>query len=66
MPLQTAIVLDLVTMTALSHHPIPTNTQTRHSAPVSVWCKSARFLILLTLCQMGVFSPHRKRAGGAS
>ncbi|KAG9558806.1 hypothetical protein KCU79_g8681, partial [Aureobasidium melanogenum] len=37
MPLQTAIVLDLVTMTALSHHPIPTDIQTRHSAPMGIF-----------------------------
>ncbi|KAG9675644.1 hypothetical protein KCU95_g18268, partial [Aureobasidium melanogenum] len=37
MPVQTAIVLNLVTMTALSHHPIPTDIQTRHSAPMGVF-----------------------------
>ncbi|KAK6003947.1 hypothetical protein QM012_008797 [Aureobasidium pullulans] len=37
MPLQTAIVLDLVTMTALSHHPIQPVIQARHSAPMGVF-----------------------------
>ncbi|THZ07711.1 hypothetical protein D6C95_01894 [Aureobasidium pullulans] len=37
MPLQTAIILNLVTMTALSHHPISSHNQTRHSAPMGVF-----------------------------
>ncbi|KAH0286989.1 hypothetical protein M436DRAFT_60807 [Aureobasidium namibiae CBS 147.97] len=44
MPLQTAIVLSLETMTALSPHPIPTSTQIRHSAPVRHSWDSSRHI----------------------
>ncbi|KAI4750411.1 hypothetical protein E4T52_17020 [Aureobasidium sp. EXF-3400] len=66
MPLQTAIVLSLETMTALSPHPIPTTSHIRHSAPVSLSYIAVYLPVSLTLSQMGLFSAHRRRTDGAS